>query len=109
MFSFTCTRCGCHDAGDFTEQVICKIDDKYKQGIYCPYNKTDSGYYYSNIKLRDGTIAVVQNDLPLMELFCDITPENIQVATEIYCNGTLETCHDDTDIRFHRYCRPSLQ
>ena len=103
MFSFTCTCCGKHNPGDFTEDVICKVKGKYRQGKFSPYKKSKDGYYFSKITLYDGTIAV-----PESEFIChDINA--FEVATEMYCNGILETCIDKTDISNHRFCRPAIQ
>ena len=92
---------------------MCKIGDKLRQGKYCPYNRTADGCYYSKIKLRDGKIAVMQQDLSSYEALkgsaTDVELNEVLVATEIYCNGTIETCEDDANIQFHRYCRPKLR
>lgn len=102
MFSFTCTSCGKHNSGDFTEDIICKVRGRYRQGKFSPYNKTKDGLYFSKITLLDGTIAI-----PESELIChDI--EIHEIATEMYCNGILETCIDKTDIVNHRFCRPTI-
>ncbi len=103
MFSFTCSYCGQHAPGDFTESVICKVNGKYRQGKFSPYNKSKDGLYFSKITLKDGSTILPESEV----IFCS-EMESFGIATEIYCNGILETCIDTTDVANHRFCRPVL-
>ena len=105
MFSFTCTGCGRHSSGDFTENVICKVGGRYRQGKFSPYNKSSEGIYYSVITLTDGGIVLPDST---EQLLCrDL--KNYEIATEVYCNGILEACADEVDVRHFRFCRPIIR
>ena len=108
MFSFSCDFCGKHAPGDFTESVICKVDEKFRQGIFSPYNRSAEGLYFSMVTLLDGTVAILNPEFEKTKgMSMSHLPNNFALATEIYCNGVVETCEDETDIRNHRYCRPT--
>ena len=100
MFSFSCSNCGKHAPGDFTEEVICRVNGKYRQGKFSPYNISEEGFYFSKITLYDGSIALLESEVRNSGI------ESFGIATEVYCNGLLETCVDQTDITNHRFCRP---
>lgn len=108
MFAYKCSFCGFHKPGDFTPSVICKIDDRYVQGTYSPYNLTKQGLYYAKIRLSDGRVALHKTDSELLSCLPGIEASSYLTTEEIYCNGPIETSDDDYKIQNHRYCRPSI-
>ena len=94
IFAFTCATCGEHEAGDFTRNVIAKVNNKYVRGRFNPYKTiphpllSNSKLYVPEIKLENGEVAY-----PLefeKYFYCWGVGKGDLVATELYCDGELE-------------------
>lgn len=108
MFSFKCFVCGPRSAGDFTPNVICRIGQRYVQGVFCPYNLTKQGTYCAKIVLTDGRVAIRNTDHEVLSCISGGIEKSYLITDEIYCNGPIETSDDDCKIQNHRYCRPTI-
>tara|TARA_B100000405_G_scaffold54410_1_gene36584 strand:- start:10303 stop:10668 length:366 start_codon:yes stop_codon:yes gene_type:complete len=113
IFGFTCSSCGNHEAGDFTERVIVKVGNKYKRGRYNPYESIPhpllrgSKLYIPKIELETGETAYPEEFKKYFS--CWGVNESVDlVATEIYCNGMLDGGGNDRFLSQHRCCFPKL-